>query len=256
MADEMVLWHYTDGDWRQERHSLVPERPLALFINGRQIAVIMRLPGLERELALGYCYDEGLLVDASAVQGMSFKPGSPDELEMLVEPETLRDNAVSAMPRLVMAVAGVVQTAGLAPLVSSCRVTPDKLLAMPALLDAGQVQRRETGGTHAAGLFSIVEDWYVVCEDIGRHNAVDKCVGTALLTGRMPEEMVLLCTGRLSYEMVAKVVRARIPIICTLAVPTALAVSLAGEYGITLVSRLDDDSFRVHAHPERITGWH
>ena len=81
----------------------------------------------------------------------------------------------------------MVQTAGLAPLVSSCRVTPDKLLAMPALLDAGQVQRRETGGTHAAGLFSIVEDWYVVCEDIGRHNAVDKCVGTALLTGHMPE---------------------------------------------------------------------
>ena len=136
------------------------------------------------------------------------------------------------------------------------RIPAALLAGLPATLREAQPVFTETGGLHAAALFHADGRLEASAEDVGRHNAVDKLVGRMLLAGRLPlEEMLLLVSGRSSFEIVQKAVLSGIPLIAAVSAPSSLAVDLARESGITLVGFLRDGRFNIYAHEWRVDGW-
>jgi FdhD protein len=127
------------------------------------------------------------------------------------------------------------------------------ILALPDLLRAAQRAFEETGGLHAAGLFSPAGELLALREDVGRHNALDKLVGSQLLAGALPlHDRILMVSGRVSFEIVQKAAVAGVPILCAVSAPSDLAIEAADRLGVTLVGFLRGDGFNVYAHDERI----
>lgn len=269
------VWRIADGAATAEDILMVQEEPLALHVNGRQVAVLMRLPGMEKELAAGFVISEGLVTSFDAVhvihhcgqglpapgeeasQGEEAPPmASRNRIEVTVPPDALRPEARLEVVRLIRAGCGAVDVdraeIPLPEVSSDLRVHPAALRAMASAMRAGQHLHEGVGGVHAAALCDAEGQAIVVCEDVGRHNAVDKAVGYCLLRGIPLERTMLLCSGRLSYEMVTKVVRAGIPVLASVSTPTALAVRLAERFGLTVVGYLRGDRMTVYTHPERI----
>jgi FdhD protein len=136
---------------------------------------------------------------------------------------------------------------------SDLGVTGDVVSALPERLRNAQKLFEQTGGLHAAGLFTPDGDLVTVREDVGRHNAVDKVVGQMLLAGELPlSDRVLMVSGRASFEIVQKAAVAGVPVICAVSAPSSLAVETAREFGVTLVGFLREDDFNVYTHAERI----
>jgi FdhD protein len=133
------------------------------------------------------------------------------------------------------------------------RVAPGTLTGLPARLRAAQGLFEVTGGLHAAGLFDTGGNLVAVREDVGRHNAVDKLLGWALMAGRLPlADSIVLVSGRASYEILQKCLAAAVPVVCSVSAPSSLAVSLAGQFGMTLVGFLRGDRFNVYAGAGRV----
>ena len=127
------------------------------------------------------------------------------------------------------------------------------VLALPDLLRAAQRAFDETGGLHAAGLFTPTGELLAIREDVGRHNALDKLVGSQVLAGAMPlHDRILMVSGRVSFEIVQKAAVAGIPIVCAVSAPSDLAIETAERLGVTLVGFLRGDGFNVYAHDDRI----
>jgi FdhD protein len=234
------------------------------------IAVIMRTPGADEELAVGFLYSEGLLASVDEVRAIS--PGrdadglpSPNLLDIIPTPEAeiverLRAGGVSRA-FAVNASCGVCGRNSIAavcaafpPLAAHTPLTAASALAnLPDQLRAGQRVFSSTGGLHAAGLFAPDGTLIALREDVGRHNAVDKLIGRALLDHALPlEQTMLLVSGRLSFEIVQKVVAAGIPLVAAVSAPSSLAVDLARESGVTLVAFLRGASMNIYTHPARI----
>ena len=134
------------------------------------------------------------------------------------------------------------------PVVDGALITslPERLRAAQGLFDA-------TGGLHAAGLFDAAGNLLAVREDVGRHNALDKLVGWALMEGRLPlHEHIVLVSGRVSFELVQKCLAAGVPLVCAISAPSSLAVSLAAEFSMTLIGFLRGERFNIYTHPDRI----
>lgn len=266
------VWRIADGVTTPEEIRMVLEEPLALHINGRQVAVLMRLPGMEKELAAGFMISEGLVTSFDEVQTIRHcgqglpEPGeegaegveSRNRVDAIVRPEALRPEARLEVVRLIRAGCGAVDVdraeIPLPPVRSAARVTPQALLAMSAVMRAGQQLHEGVGGVHAAALCDVDGRAIIVCEDVGRHNAVDKAVGHCLLRGIPLDRTMLLCSGRLSYEMVTKVIRVGIPVLASVSTPTALAVRLAERFNLTVVGYLRGSRMSIYTHPERIEG--
>lgn len=234
------------------------------------IAVIMRTPGADEELAVGFLYSEGLLASVDEVRAIS--PGrdadglpSPNLLDIIPTPEAeiverLRAGGVSRA-FAVNASCGVCGRNSIAavcaafpPLAAHTPLTAASALAnLPDQLRAGQRVFSSTGGLHAAGLFAPDGTLIALREDVGRHNAVDKLIGRALLDHALPlEQTMLLVSGRLSFEIMQKVVAAGIPLVAAVSAPSSLAVDLARESGVTLVAFLRGASMNIYTHPARI----
>jgi FdhD protein len=234
------------------------------------IAVIMRTPGADEELAVGFLYSEGLLTSADELRALS--PGhdadglpSPNLLDLTPAPEAeiaerLRAGGVSRA-FAVNASCGVCGRNSIAavcaafpPLAAFTPLTTASALStLPDQLRAGQRVFSSTGGLHAAGLFESNGALVALREDVGRHNAVDKLIGRALLDHALPlEHVMLLVSGRLSFEIVQKVVAAGIPLVAAVSAPSSLAVDLARETGVTLVAFLRGASMNIYTHPARI----
>jgi FdhD protein len=138
-------------------------------------------------------------------------------------------------------------------LTSSLRIEPGVLAGLGEKLRAAQTVFESTGGLHASGLFSVSGDLTLLREDVGRHNAMDKLVGWAVLNDKIPiSQAVVLVSGRSSFELVQKALAAGIPVICSVSAPSSLAVAVASTYGITLIGFLRGERFRVYTHPERV----
>ncbi len=251
--------------------SVVAEEPLEIVLNGRRVAVLMRTPGHEKELAVGYCLGEGLVCsfeDVALVQHcgrLALRPNAPDDpLDMSRNRVsiTLREGGCVGNPGdevapLIRSGCGRVDLhevdLGLSPLPRDDLRVPRAILeglsaAMPSL----QRTYRESGGIHAAALFTREGDLVVLMEDVGRHNAVDKVTGYCLLRGIPLGDKLLVSTGRASYDMVVKAVRLGIPIVASRSSPTSLAVQLADRLRCTLLGYLRRGQFRVYTHPWRI----
>ncbi|MCW3158708.1 formate dehydrogenase accessory sulfurtransferase FdhD [Micropruina sonneratiae] len=251
---------------------LAVEEPLELRVAGRPHAVTMRTPGHDIELAHGWLHAEGVIAAASDVRLAQYCAGSvlDDETGTGVNTYNVLDlqlgrGVAPPVPRAqyTSSACGVCGAESIDALSRQGRydVASDPavldaavLLALPGRLRAAQRTFDSTGGVHAAGLFTAAGERLVVREDVGRHNAVDKVVGWALLAGRLPlTGTVLQVSGRLSFELVQKAYLAGIPIVSAVSAPSSLAVDTASGLGVTVAGFVRGDSFNVYANAHRVT---
>ena len=247
---------------------VVGEAPLEIRAAGpRQdpvaVAVTMRTPGNEAELAVGFLRTEGLL-DGQEVLGTSGGDpatlSQPDDTIVVRLSRTFDDSKVAERHFVATASCGICGKASIdevalrvEPLPEGPIVSRSVILALPDLLRAAQRAFDETGGLHAAGLFTPKGELLALREDVGRHNAIDKLVGSQVLAGQMPlHDRVLMVSGRVSFEIVQKAAVAGIPIVCAVSAPSDLAIETAERLGVTLVGFLRGDGFNVYAHDARI----
>ncbi len=252
----------------EERDDLAVEEPLEIRVEGRPVAVTMRTPGHDEELAAGFLLTEGVIArreDIVAIAPAAAKKGGGVEPN-IVDVKLTRPEAVdfARLTRHVFtasscglcgkATIAAVQAkyAALSP-EEGPRVAAGALAKMPATLAAAQATFQRTGGLHATGLFSADGKLLVSREDVGRHNAVDKVLGHLLLGGRIAaSEVVLLVSGRVAFEIVQKALAARIAFIAAISAPTSLAVDFARTGGQTLVGFLRDGRMNVYAGADRV----
>ncbi len=232
-------------------HAQLPlEAPLHIEVNGRHLATLMRLPGNDRELALGFWLTEGLIESRDEVASLAHCPDDPNLLRM-----TLTRELPERAPMAIGTACGGLLGGELpeAMRVNGALVAAKVLMEMPAVLEEHQPVRKQVGGVHGAAVCAAGGELLIAAEDIGRHNAMDKVLGHCLLTGQPLTDKVVVITGRASAEMVIKAVRARVPVLGTSAGLTSLGAQLAGDLGLTLVARLRESSMQVMAHAQRIT---
>ena len=259
-----------DGVRSQRTDTLAAEEPLEIRIQGpgqdqRSVAVTMRTPGGDFELAVGFLFTEGLIVpgDISRVAYCDTLPGE-DQQYNIVSVTLNRPFDFDQLRRNFYATSscGVCGKAALddievrcAPVASGTRVAAATLLALPTELRKAQKVFERTGGLHAAGLFSSDGVLVSIREDVGRHNAVDKVVGEQVLAGRVPlADHILQVSGRLSFEIVQKAAVAGVPIVSAVSAPSSLSVEAGERFGMTLVGFVRDHRLNVYTHPERVVG--
>lgn len=259
------------ADGRESRWDAVAgEEPLQLRACGpdqvpEDVAVTMRTPGHEQELAVGFLVAEGLLdpADAGTVEFAFADPAqaSRPHNEILARlPKPLDLEAVAERHFVATASCGICGRASTDELVARVPRLPDgpvvgasALRAMPALMRGAQEIFDATGGLHAAAFFTTEGVMVGLREDIGRHNAVDKLIGARAIAGELPaRDSVLLVSGRASFEIVQKAAVAGVPILCAVSAPSDLAVSTAEHVGMTLVGFLREGGFNIYETAERI----
>jgi FdhD protein len=238
---------------RHEADVVAVEEPLEIRIAGEPVAVTMRTPGHDEELALGFCLTEGLQPVAARV---------PDDLAANTidvdatgfDPERLRRHFYTSSSCGVCGKGAIEAVEVSAPRVESTLELPAALIAMlPDRLLEAQRAFAATGGLHATGLFDERGGVLCVREDVGRHNAMDKVVGWAFLEGLLPLAGNVLCvSGRLSFELVQKAAVAGCPVLVAVGAPSSLAVELAADRGVTLCGWVRDGRVTVYAEPWRI----
>ena len=229
------------------------EEPLEIRINGRAVAVTMRTPGHDEELALGFCLSEGLRPSAARL---------PDDLAANAvevdapgfDPGQLARSFYTSSSCGVCGKGALEAVAVEAPRVmSELRLPADLVASLPARLREAQAGFDATGGLHATGLFSLAGDLLCVREDVGRHNALDKVIGWAFREGLLPlSESVLCVSGRLSFELVQKAAVAGCPMLVAVGSPSSLAIELAEDRGVTLCGFVRDGRMNVYTEPSRV----
>jgi FdhD protein len=229
------------------------EEPLELRIGGEPVAVTMRTPGHDEELALGFALSEGLRpAGASVPEDLAANAIELDAPGF--DPERVRRHFYTSSSCGVCGKGALEAVAVEAARVESDLAVPASLVAgLPEMLRSAQAAFAATGGLHAAGLFSAAGELLVVREDVGRHNALDKVIGRAFLDGLLPLARSLVClSGRLSFELVQKAAIAGCPIVVAVGAPSSLAVELAADRGITLCGFVRPGSLNVYTEPWRI----
>jgi FdhD protein len=258
-----------------ERSSRQPDRlaveePLELRVDGRPLVVTMRTPGHDVELAHGFLLTEGVIAAIGDVSSArycdsldEFGRNTYNVLDVALAPGVAPPPSGLDRNFYTTSSCGVCSKASLdavrlrsrfSPAEDPALVSPQTLFGMPDALRAGQQLFDSTGGLHAAGLFTADGRLLVVREDVGRHNAVDKVFGWALLNDRIPARgCVLMVSGRASFELAQKAVMAGVPVLAAVSAPSSLAVDLATESGLTLVGFLRGATMNVYTGAERIT---
>ena len=241
------------------------ERALLIQLNGRPVASLLSLPGMERELAIGFCLSEGLVASSGDIllaqycrdeELLALDNVQGAVVRLQVRPEGVRESLESV--RRVRSGCGSVELnlESLAlpqlSLEGTPHFAPAAILTMARALRGMAGTYRRSGGVHSAGLFAPDGTAHFLAEDIGRHNAMDKVLGAAAIRGLPLAQMAILATGRASHEFVAKALRLRIPLVGTLSAPTSLAIELATQGHCTVVGRLRRERFVVYTCPERI----
>ena len=248
--------------------SLAREEPLEIRVKGESVAVTMRTPGHDEELALGFLLSEGVIAGPSDVlevapcqQGEAALHGNVLNVflapKVVIDLAKLRRNVYASSSCGLCGKASVESVhAHFEPLAKREPViAAESILQLPDKLRARQETFEKTGGLHAAGLFDAEVNLLTLREDVGRHNAVDKALGRSMLDGAFPlENHLLMVSGRASFEIMQKALAGRVGVICAVSAPSSLAVEFAQESGQTLVGFLRGDTFNVYSHPERITG--
>ncbi|MFL5822974.1 MAG: formate dehydrogenase accessory sulfurtransferase FdhD [Solirubrobacteraceae bacterium] len=228
------------------------EEPLEIRVDGRPLAVTMRTPGHDEELALGFLYGEGLIRAPHRAGPTADFAANTVEVQGPLERDPGQRRFYTTSSCGVCGKGALEEVAVLSdPLPEGPVIARSRAARLPDLLEQPTFER--TGGLHATGLFDPDGGLLIEREDVGRHNAMDKVVGRALLDGLLPlAERVLCVSGRLSFELVQKAAVAGAPILIGVGAPSSLAVSLARDRGMTLCGFARRGSMNVYAHPERI----
>ncbi|MEH2035455.1 formate dehydrogenase accessory sulfurtransferase FdhD [Nostoc sp.] len=265
-----TVWVVENGKMRSRLDQLTTEEPLEIRLVPLQktVAVTMRTPGADFELAAGFLYSEGVVSRREDIRRISY---CVDELvdgeqrHNIVNVE-LRDGLIPDLQPLerhfyTSSACGVCGKASLealrlrgCPVIpSGPTVTPAIVYSLPDKLRAAQGIFTATGGLHAAAIFDTQGQLLNLWEDVGRHNALDKLIGTALLSDELPlNNCIILVSGRSSFEILQKSTTAGVPIVCSVSAPSSLAVSVAKEFGITLIGFLRGERFNIYTGLQRI----
>jgi len=256
-------------DRREQPDDVVGEEPLEIRLGGpgdppASVGVTMRTPGHDFELAVGFLLSEGLVSDQHEVRAVRYcqlAAGARQEYNTVTVTTRRPVGVVRRRASTVTASCGVCGTASVEELFRRCvpvrpgpTMSTEALTALPGELRRHQRIFDRTGGLHAAGLFDVRSSApRAVREDIGRHNAVDKLVGWAALERRLPlADVVLVVSGRVSFEIVQKAAVAGIPVVVAVSAPSSLAVHTARQLGITLAAFVREDRANIYSHPDRI----
>ena len=232
---------------------LAVEEPLEIRIGGAPVAVTMRTPGDDEELALGFCLTEGL--EPTAARVADDLAANTVEVEATsFDPERVRRHFYTSSSCGVCGKGAIEAVQVAAPRVESALEVRESVVAsLPESLREAQRAFAATGGLHATGLFTAVGELHCIREDVGRHNALDKVVGWAFLNDALPlSERVLCVSGRLSFELVQKASVAGCPVLVAVGAPSSLAVELATDRGITLCGFVREGRITVYTEPWRI----
>ena len=241
---------------------LATEEPLEIRLTdgtrSRSVAVTMRTPGNDFELAAGFLFAEGIVCSRDSIRGLSVEQNNVVRVEIAQWQSGLIDRLERHF--IVSSACGVCGKGTIDSLRMRAEpVDDDTVFAFDAVRRFPQRMREaqtiftSTGGLHAAALFAADGSLVALREDVGRHNALDKLVGWALLNGHLPlRACALLVSGRASYELLQKSIVAGIPLVCAVSAPSSLAVDLARAFGVTLLGFLRDERANVYAAPGRI----
>jgi len=261
---EIPIQRYLHGQMKPTRDRVVVEEPLEIRLGGEPFQVLMRLPGGEKELALGFLVTEGIVQKLAEVITMHFCGTATDPvLPPNVVEVKLTNAALARAGRRHLEVAysscGLCANEAVAeicrkvpPVAGALTISPSALLDLMDRLTQAQAVYHETGGTHAVALASPDGKIFLTAEDVGRHNAMDKVIGRAFLERRDLSRMAALLSGRISFEMALKAIRAGIPILAAVSAPTTMALELAQELNLTTVGFARDGRMNIYTHPERI----
>jgi len=258
-----------DGVRSDDRDRAAIEEPLEVRLHDKPFAVIMRTPGADRELAAGFLLAEGVLKSADDLGTIEYcQDPSAEHPENIIN-ATLVNGAADALDAFLAERRNVMTSSScgmcgrlsieslktnLPALVVRWTVSASTLVELPGRLRDAQTVFEETGGLHAAGLFTREGRLETIAEDVGRHNAVDKVIGRMVIQERLPlADHILFVSGRTSFEIVQKAFLAGIPIVAAVSAPSSLAIDLAGECGITLIGFLRGQNFNIYTHPGRVT---
>jgi FdhD protein len=280
------VWVVEGGDARSRLDEVATEEPLEIRVQAggaqalpllgqdgpvagpRTVAITMRTPGADFELAAGFLYGEAVLRRRADVERIAYcaDPQLDDDKRYNIVTVELGGGlrpdlkglerhfyTTSACGVCGKASLEALRVQGCPPIPAGPEVDPGILCSLPGKLRAAQGVFAATGGLHAAGLFDLEGRLLEVREDVGRHNALDKLVGSAFLQGRLPlGGHIVMVSGRTSFEILQKCLMAGVPILCAVSAPSSLAVDLAREFGITLVGFLRGDRFNVYSGLSRI----
>ena len=237
---------YSEGNYLERTDTLAVEALLTVIVNGNPRFYCMRTPGMDTELAAGLCFNDSLITSG------------PDIIDIIQESDSVvRMNIPGVVKggsdeiKIIRSSSGVIAGNSDSTYDKNqddfIRITADELFAMQNDFFTHQKIYSETGATHAAGIYNAERKLLVYAEDVGRHNALDKCIGSLLLSGEMDGAVFGLLSSRLSYEMVLKAARAGLQVVAGVSAPTAFAVKLARSRGITLAGYLRSGRFNVYS---------
>ena len=265
---------YDDGSLRHGYDTVVTEEPLEIrLVAGdatRTLAVTMRTPGNDFELAAGFIFSEGIIRSGHDIVQISYcvDPAIDAEQRYNIVNVELRSRAFPDLSQFerhftMNSACGVCGRAnlealrdrGVPPVASDARVSIELIYSLPERMRKAQRVFASTGGLHAAALFDANGEALAVREDVGRHNAVDKIVGWGLLAGGLPTSAtVLMVSGRASYDILQKAAVARIPVVASVSAPSSLAIDLAREFNITLAGFVRGRRANIYSASERVAG--
>jgi FdhD protein len=246
----------------QVEDDVVIEEPLEIRVNGDSLSVTMRTPGDDFDLAVGLLRTEGIIRTREEIGTIAYCPDEDQpELKNIVNVVLVdaRRKIESTRRLWSNSSCGLCGKATLEaihqlcePIASSIIVSSDLLFSLPLRLRQAQANFERTGGIHAVGLFDPQGSLLVLREDIGRHNAVDKVLGAALLGGLSLSATIMMVSGRLGFEIAQKGLVAGVPVVASISAASSLAIELATEFGMTTIGFLRGRSMNVYSHPERI----
>jgi len=225
---------------------IIVEEPLVIIVNGKRSYFCMRLPGMDRELAAGVLYNEGVISGADDITGISI-----DEDVLHIE---IKGNAPSESKKIYSSTGGMSSSDLLMPLnqPQELSLSVEDIFRIKEDFLSRQKLFEATGGTHCASIFDHDFNIIAFAEDVGRHNALDKCTGHVLLEGVPGRAVIVMLSSRLSLEMIRKSHRTGALIVAGVSAPTSAAVDAAEKAGITLIGFLRDGRFNVYSNPHRI----
>jgi FdhD protein len=238
----------------------------ALGIEPVSFGTTMRTPGDDESLAAGLLYGEGLVNRVTDIEAIESSTRRPNVVNVRLNPSVPMEMQMATRRFSAGSSCGVCGTTGLDAAIARAAATRiadtgpielQLLLRLPDLMRAGQSRFGDTGGIHAAALFDFSGNLITIAEDVGRHNAVDKLVGENFLAGRLPfREHIILLSGRASFELTQKALRAGIAVLAAIGAPSSLAVNLALASNLTLIGFLRQKHFNVYSSPQRLSPAH
>ena len=262
---------FDNGQRRRKTDLLATEEPLEIQLSAgaetRTVAITMRTPGNDYELAAGFLHNEGIIHSKHDLMQMTYCVGAErhlqeyNSLDVRLSGEKLPELSQLERHFFTNSACGIcgatmlddLRSRNLPALPTGPQVAPDVITGLPQVLQDEQHIFERTGGLHAAALFDAAGNLLALREDVGRHNALDKLIGWALMNGQLPfHDKIILVSGRASYELLQKCLVAGAPIFCAVSAPSSLAVEVAAAFGITLVGFLRGVRFNVYTGAERI----